>query len=249
VKFSRLVGAAALAVLLVANVVATAPARLLYRIVPGDQLILRGLSGTLWNGSANGVLLRLPQGFVQLGNVQWSLRPLSLLWLSPHLSLHSAWGNQVLDGELALRGRRDLDVHNLQASASSSLLSHFAPVAVDGMFNLQIGKLQLRDGLPYSAQGRLVWQDGSWRSPRGPVALGSYGLDFQQAPGETFTGKVITLSGPLQANGDIQLQQRHYAVDIVLSPEQSLDEQLQQMLSLIAVPQGSGFHLSLTGDF
>lgn len=248
-RLSHLVGATALAVLLVVNVVATAPARLLQRVVPNDQLMLRGLSGTVWNGQASGVLLHLPQGYLQLGAVQWSLRPLSLLLLAPHLSVHSAWGNQVLDGELILRGRRDLDVRNLQASASASLLSHFAPVAVDGMFNLQIEKLQLRDGLPYSAQGRLVWQDGSWRSPHGPVPLGSYGMDFKQKPGEAFDGQVITLSGPLQANGSVQLQQRHYAVDIVLSPEQSLDAQLQQMLSLIAAPEGNGFHLSLTGDF
>jgi general secretion pathway protein N len=249
VKLSRLVGAAALAVLLVVNVVATAPARLLHRVVPGDQLVLRGLSGTVWNGSASGVSLRLPQGYLSLGAVQWSLRPLSLLLLAPHLSLHSAWGNQVLDGELVLRGRRDLDVRNLQGSFSAGLLSHFAPVAVDGMFNLQVGELQLRDGLPYSAQGRLVWQDGSWRSPRGPVPLGSYGMDFKQAPGDTLIGEVITLSGPLEANGSVQLQQRHYAVDIVLSPEQTLDEQLQQMLSLIAVPEGTGFRISLAADF
>lgn len=248
-RVSHLVGAVALAVLLVVNIVATAPARLLQRVVPNDQLILRGLSGTVWNGHASGVLLRLPQGYLQLGEVQWSLRPLSLLLLAPQLSLRSAWGNQIVDGELILRGRRDLDVRNLRASASAGLLSHFAPVAVDGMFNLQIEKLQLRDGLPYSAQGRLVWQDGSWRSPRGPVPLGSYGMDFTQEPGETFAGEVITLSGPLQASGTAQLQQRHYTVDIVLTPEHSLDEQLQQMLSLIAAPEGSGFRLGLAGDF
>jgi hypothetical protein len=71
VRNFRLVGAAALILLFVGALVVTAPARLLYRVVPGDQLLLRGLAGTVWQGSASGVLLRLPQGYLQLGAVQW----------------------------------------------------------------------------------------------------------------------------------------------------------------------------------
>ncbi|MEZ5573978.1 MAG: type II secretion system protein N [Halioglobus sp.] len=247
--FLRLVGAAVLALLLIVNVVATAPARLLSRVVPGDQLVMRGLSGTVWDGSASGVLLRLPQGYLQLGAVQWSLHPMSLLVLAPRLTVHSEWGNQTLEGELVLRGQRDLDVLNMEGNVAASLLSHFAPVAISGMFNLQLEQLQLRDGLPYSTQGRLVWQEGSWRSPRGPVALGSYAMDIAQSPGEMLKGKVITLSGPLEADGELQLQQRHYQLDIALSSEGAMDEQLQQMLSLIAVPEGAGFRMALKGDF
>ncbi len=88
--------------------------------------------------------------------------------------------------------------------------------------------------------GRLVWQDAGWRSPRGQVPLGSYAMDVRQAAGEALQGQVITLSGPLQANGTLQLQARHYAVDILLASEAALDAQLQQMLSLIAVAGGCG---------
>jgi hypothetical protein len=129
----------------------------LYRVVPGDQLLLRGLTGTVWRGSASGVMLRLPQGYLQLGAVQWSLRPLSLLALAPHVSLRSEWGAQTLTGEIILRGQRDLDVLNLDASLAADLLGHFAPVALQGTFNLQVAQLELRNGLPHAAQGRLVW--------------------------------------------------------------------------------------------
>jgi len=195
------------------------------------------------------VLLRLPQGYLQLGTVHWSLQPLSLLLLAPQLTLRSEWGNQTLTGELVLRGQRDLDVFNLEGQLAADLLSRFAPVALDGMFTLQLEKLQLRDGLPYSTAGRLVWQDGGWRSPRGLVPLGSYAMDVQQAPGEALEGQVITLSGPLRANGTVQLQARHYEVDILLSSEGSMDEQLQQMLSLIAVAEDAGYRIGVKGDF
>lgn len=248
-KKSYLVWAAVLALLLFVNLLVSAPARLLQRALPGEQLLMHGLAGTVWHGSASSVLLRLPQGYVQLGAVQWSLRPLSLLLLAPHLTLSSEWGNQTLAGELVLRGQRDLDVFNLEGQVAADLLSRFAPVAIDGLFNLQLQSLQLRDGLPYSAAGRLVWQDSGWRSPRGLVPLGSYAVDVQQAPGAALQGQVITLSGPLQASGTVHLQQRHYAVDILLGGEGAADPQLQQMLSLIAVPEDAGFRIGVKGDF
>jgi general secretion pathway protein N len=249
VKMSRLVWAAVLALLFFVHLVVSAPARLLGLAVPGEQLLMHGLAGTVWHGSASGVLLRLPQGYLHLGEVQWELQPLSLLLLAPHLTVHSDWGNQTLAGELVLRGQRDLDVLNLEAQVAADLLRHFAPVSLDGMFNVQLARLQLRNGLPYSAQGRLVWQDGGWQSPRGLLPLGTYALDFQQAPGDALQAQVITLSGPLQASGTLQLQDRHYQVDVLLGSEDALDEQLQQMLPLIAVPEDAGYRISIDGDF
>jgi general secretion pathway protein N len=248
VRKSGLVGAAVLALLFFVVLIATAPARLLNLVVPGEQVMLRGLSGTVWNGSASGVLIRLPQGYFQLGTVQWSLQPFSLLTLSPHLTLGSQWGRQTLAGELILLGQQDIDVFNLEAQLAASILSRFAPVAVDGFFSLQSELLQVRDGMPFSGEGRLVWQNAGWNSPRGLVPLGTYALDFQQPENETLQGQILTLSGALEASGSLQLQQRHYEVDVLLSSESALDAQVQQMLSLIAKPEDSGFRLKLSGD-
>jgi len=245
----RLIGAAALALLFVATLVLTAPARLLYLAVPGDQLLLRGLSGTVWRGSASGVLLRMPEGYLQLGAARWWLRPVSLLLLAPHLSLHSEWGSQAISADLILRGQRDLDVRNLDARAAATLLEHFAPVALAGEFELQAAHLELRDGLPYSAEGRLLWKGAGWRSPQGAVPLGMFALDFAQAPGEALLGNVVTLSGPLTASGTVKLSGRHYEVDILLGSEQPLDPQLRNMLSLIAVPENDRFRIGMQGDF
>lgn len=247
-KLNLLVGAVVLALLFIVNLLVTAPARLLGMVVPGEQIVLRGLTGTLWDGSASSVMLRLPQGYFQLGAVDWSLHPMSLLTLSPHLSLSSRWGDQTLAGDVILRSPQDLDLLNLEARMEAGLLGRFAPVAVEGVFSLQAQSLQLRDGLPYSGQGRVVWQSASWKSPRGLVPFGSYALNFEQPEGEALKGEVITLAGPLQAKGSVQLAQRHYAVNIALSSEQPLDAQVTQMLSLMAQPQNGGFHLTVEGD-
>jgi general secretion pathway protein N len=248
-KMSRLLWAAVPALLLFVHLVVSAPARLLNLVVPGGQLLMHGVEGTVWNGSASSVQLRLSQGYLHLGAVQWSLQPLSLFILAPRLTLRSDWGNQTFAGDLVFRGQRDLGVLDFEGQVAADLLRHFAPVALDGTFNLQLADLQLRNGLPYSAQGRLVWQGGGWRSPRGLVPLGSYALEFQQPPGEALRGRVITLSGALEASGSVELQDRHYAVDILVGGEESLDPQLQQMLPLIAAPEGEAYRISVEGDF
>jgi general secretion pathway protein N len=249
VNKSRLVWAAALALLFLVSLVMSAPARLLSHIVPAEQLLIGGLAGTVWQGSASSVLVRLPQGYLQLGAVQWSLQPLSLLLLAPHLTASSEWGDQTFSGELVLRGQRDFDVFNAEGQLAAGLLSRFAPVSVVGMFNLQLDRLELRQGLPYSALGRLVWRDSAWQSVRGLVPLGSYALDFEQPPEEALQGQVITLAGPLQASGSLELKDRRYAVDILLGSEDVMDRQLQSMLSLIAVPEDGRYRISLEGDF
>lgn len=247
-KISRFVGAAALALLLFVTLVVSAPARLLHFFVPDEMVVLRGLTGTVWDGAASGVLVHLPQGYFHLGAVHWSLRPLSLLTLAPHLTVRSEWGRQTLDAEVIVHSAQDIDVFNLEAQLAANVLRRFAPVVVEGLFSLQAELLQVRDGMPNGGEGRLVWQNAGWNSPRGLVPLGTYALDFQQPENEALQGQVLTLSGPLQASGTLQLQQRHYEVDVLLHSEVELDAQVQQMLSLIAQPEDAGYRLNLAGD-
>ena len=63
---SRFFWAALLLLLLVGNLVISAPARLLSLVVPAEQVLLYGLSGTVWRGSASSAMLRLPQGYLHL---------------------------------------------------------------------------------------------------------------------------------------------------------------------------------------
>lgn len=231
------------------SLLANAPARLLAMVLPQDQIIMQGFAGTLWQGSATRALIRLPAGFLHLGTVQWSLEPLSLLTLKPRVSLRSDWGSQNIQGDLILKGTRDLVVQDMEARVDADLLRQFAPVALSGFFSTQLQQLELRDGLPYSAAGRVVWENGAWASPRGSVALGSYALEVEQLPGEALIGTVVTLSGPLEAQGGLQLEGRRYELDILASGGEELDGQLKDALSLLAEPGPDGYRIAFDGDF
>lgn len=246
---SRRVAGILLGLVFFVSLLSTAPAHLLSVILPQGQVQLQGYAGTVWQGSASRALVRLGSGYMHLGAVQWSLEPLSLLLLAPRISLDSKWGQQLISAELVLRGDQDMDLHNFTASVAADLLRQYAPVALQGNFNAQFSELQLRAGLPHSAAGRLVWQGAAWQAPGGLQPLGSYAVEIQQAPGEMLSGEVLTLSGPLEATGVMQLQGREYQVDILLNSAVAMDAQLQQALSLVAAPESGAYRVKLNGQF
>lgn len=246
---SRLSQAVILVTLLLVCLLASAPARLLSLLVPAPQVVMQGFSGTLWRGKAGRALVQIGPGYLHLGTVQWRLSPLSLLLLSPRLTLTSQWGKQTLQGDVVLRGREDIDLEGLEINIAADLLRQFAPISVSGILSAQLAEFQVRDGRPFAGNGRLVWRDGGWQSPQGLLQLGTYAVDFQQVPGGVLTGEVLTLSGPIQADGTLQLYDEGYAVDVMVGSETALNPQVEQALSLIARPVSGDFHIKLDGDF
>lgn len=228
---------------------ALAPARLLAWVVPPGQLVVAGLSGSVWHGRAARVEVVTPAGSLALGRVDWQLSPWSLLGLAPRLQVQSHWGTQRLSGELHLVGADTLRINNLSASLDAGLLRHLAPLALAGNLSLQAAALELHDGLPRAlSEGRLVWQQARWASPRGPIPLGSYVLEAEQAAGAPLRGEVITLQGPVQAAGELQWDGASYSIALRIDSEGAWDPLVQESLALIASPDGDGYRLHLNGE-
>ena len=246
---SRTIRASALALLLLVCLLATAPARLLGLLLPSEMVIMQGFSGTLWRGKASRCMVQTPAGLLHLGVVKWRLSPWSVILFSPHLSLDSHWGSQTLITDLVLHGGQDVDLTALEATIPADLLRQFVPVELAGVLQLQAEILALRGGVPVEGKGRLVWLNGGWDSPSGPVPLGSYALDFAQAPDAALVGQVLTLAGEVTAQGSVELENRSYGIDITVQSEGGLDMRLQQALSLVARPVEKGFRINLNGDF
>ncbi len=241
-----LAGVLATVVLLLLLVI-SAPAHLLQRLLESSPVAAEGMQGTVWQGRASRVLVATDVGLLHLGEVSWTLRPWSLLTLAPRLEVSSRWGGQRLEAEVRLRGRNDFELDNLDASFDAALLRHLAPVALQGTVSLQAQQLRLRDGLPVQAQGRVLWQRAAWDSPRGTLPLGSYVVEFVQPRGGDLSGEVLTLAGPVQATGELQLARSSYSIAVLIAHEGSWDPQLQEALSLLARPVAEGYDLRLEG--
>ncbi|QIB66419.1 type II secretion system protein N [Kineobactrum salinum] len=234
--------------LLLGCLAVTAPAHLVAWLAPPGQLSAQGFSGSLWQGEASRVVLATEAGPLHLGEVGWRLNPWSLLTLAPRLAIDSRWGEQQLQTGLVLYGADHIGLRDLHLTLDASLLRHLVPVALSGRLTLDATLLQLRRGLPVEAEGRLVWQQAGWESPRGPLALGSYALDARQSASGPLTAELLTLAGPVQAQGQLQLRDSHYSIALQIESETAWDPALQEALALLARPVGATYQLQLEGQ-
>jgi hypothetical protein len=228
--------------------IASAPAHLLGALISAERVVLSGYAGTLWRGSAARVLVATPGGWFHLGRVNWSLKPWSLLLFAPRLDIDASWGRQHIAGEIALAGGDAVTLREFEASLDASLVQELAPLALDGLLTANFALLEVDAGLVTQAQGRLVWERASWLSPRGPVPLGSYAMELGVPQGRAVQGMIVTVSGPVTAEGRIQLDGRSYGVELAIGSEGAMDPQLQQALSLVARPVATGYQLNLEGE-
>ena len=129
---SRALGGLALVLVLLVCLVASAPARLLGLVLPSEQILLQGFSGTLWRGSASRCQRRLGPGYLHLGAVQWRLHAASLLLFAPMVEVSSRWGGQTLGAELVLRGQQDIDLYRLDENFPADLVPQFVPLSQAG---------------------------------------------------------------------------------------------------------------------
>lgn len=246
---SRLTLGLGLALLFALSLLASAPARLLALVLPAERVVMQGFEGTFWRGTASRCLVRAGPGYLHLGRVAWRLEPLSLLMLAPRLRLESQWGRQRVAGDVVLHGERDFDLFQFEATVAADLVRQFAPLSLGGTLNGSFEHIAVREGLPLTAQGRLVWQNGAWEAPQGMLPLGTYALDVRtQQPG-LISAEVLTLSGEVRAEGLAELAGRAYLVDIVLAGDGALDEQIARALSLVATPEGGRYRMRLEGEF
>mgnify|MGYP001822158900 FL=1 len=228
--------------------VANAPARLLLAVLPEQQLVLQGISGTLWQGRASRSLVAVEGGWLQLGATEWTLKPFSLLLLAPRLQLESHWGRQTLVADLTLRSADTIEMNNVDLRVDAGLLRQYLPLGLVGDVAAQFETLEIVDGMPVTASGRIVWQEGGWISPQGRRSLGSYAVDLNSPEPGLIAGEVITLAGDLTAQGNVSLEQAQYRIDVTLEGSGLQDPQLSQALQLVAAPVAGGFRVQLEGQ-
>jgi len=236
-------GVVLLAVFLVAGI----PARVVAPLLP-ETLVLGGLGGTVWNGHAARASLSMEAGSFVLGRVEWSVDPLSLLLLSPEVSLRSRWGSQRIDARLQRTVTGGLVVRDVSALLNVGFAQHLLPLYVGGVLEIDLGLLGVTDTGIDRTEGRLLWRDAVWTAHAGDVVLGNYVLELatRQAGIE---GRVTTLSGPLAVEGNVRLDGRQYALDLDLSGPATDHRGLRQSLELLAAPRAGGLDMVLNGEF
>ena len=222
----------------VAIMVATFPARVAYDWFAPPDLELRGIAGSVWNGSAaEGVA-----GGAYVRDITWRFLPSSLL----DGELGFATTSSPLSGTIETNVRVDTGgALTLSALAGQVPLDMVHPAfqqaGLSGDIELDFDTLTIENGLPVAAIGSVTVSN--FYAPdlvRAPV--GDFRADFETVDG-TIAATVTSLSGMLDVDGTVSINpDRSYSFDGLVSATAQAPQALRNQLNFLGSPDDAGRH-------
>ena len=163
---------------------------------------LYGVHGTLWDGRA----ALVKAGNLQLGNLHWVLRPLSLLWGRAEVALQFRYaespGSMVLGRSLTGAWHAD-DVNLELPAAQLTPLLRLPGAELGGHVAVQLSALTVEGGRVTAATGSVAWEKAALRKPVA-VNLGAFAIDLKTTE-DGVDGTLLDRGGAVQAQGLLKL--------------------------------------------
>ncbi len=219
-------------------IVATLPATLITDRLP-TAIAMQGVQGSLWNGRA----AQAQVNGMDLGQLQWKLHPLALFTgrIAADIDLRGA--SDAISATVAAGSEGQIDVANLRGNLPLSLFPRSAlPGGWSGQLNVDLAKLRLLNGWPMDAVGTL--QVSNLTGPtQQPKKLGDFRVVFPAAADSSaaLTGKLESLSGPLDAAGTLKFNRdRSYVIDGQVAARPNAPPEVINALQYLGAPEANG---------
>ena len=203
-----------------------------------EPVKLGGVSGSIWNGSAQSVVA--PEPALPINNVNWKMQPATLLSGSAGARVNF----EVLGGKgeglvtRSLAGNVSVSNGKLQIPASE--LEQFLPLPVAqfaGVVLADIEELELENNLLKRTQGKLIWSSAEVINT---VKLGQVVIDIVPE-GDIHVATLSNKDGQLELSGGVQLDQAgNFRADIVIKPTAQTPGQVNGMLNLVSQAASDG---------
>ncbi|WP_039916862.1 type II secretion system protein N [Cellvibrio mixtus] len=169
----------------------------------GTGLAMSGVTGSIWNGKASLASVQLSGQEQSLGQLSWKLSPFSLLTRCAMVTTKLPM--QQFDGEVCAGSNGDVQVHDADLSAPSSLLQAKIPVPIQGQLSAHIDELQLRGNVLLKLKGNLTWNSARVNTGANWLDIGSYAAELSDNGKNGISAKFFHLSGPVETNLQIEL--------------------------------------------
>lgn len=186
----------------IVGLVALFPARVGYQWFAPPQLVMSGISGTVWNGQAREATV---DGFY-LRDLDWRMRPLQLFTAKLGFSLESRFISGFVEGDFAI-GIGSVRASDLRATLPLEVLqSALMLPGVRGSVTADISEVQMRDGIPIVADGSLEVAGLTipfvQRDPIGGFKADLFTTETGVSASIEDTAAVIDLAGSVQLAND-----------------------------------------------
>ena len=231
---------------LLAGLVLKAPAAwLIAQAMPENAPVrLLGVSGEVRGGRIQTIELAQLRPPKQLGPARWQLKPLSLLWLHPSLTLDIS-APVLARGQLRLSPLGSAHFNDWRATGDLTELAALAGYSflpIKGQIGLAIEHLDIAGPLPESVAGTADLLGLQWQLGRQTLDLGDVHADLATVEAE----QVATLSaprGPLDLEGTARIDaEGRYDVNLRVKPKADAPPQLVNLLRGLGRPDAQAWY-------
>ena len=209
-------------------------------------LHLQQVHGLVWNGEANEVTAVDGR---RLGRLHWHLSRRALLG-DARLQLTFDGPQLGFSGAVRRLPESRMAVDDLHLHADLAVLDAYPPSLWGrplGELRLTARHLVLQGGWPLRLRAHGLWQHAALRTADGDVAFGDIQLEAQAQGGLIQVQWHDAGTGPLQANGELQLSPLGWRLDTTLRPRQT-DPALQHWLARLGpVADDGSVHIRQSG--
>ena len=158
--------------------VATAPARFVYQLLPESEVKAYGLSDSIWSGYAS----RIEVDQQTLHNVNWDLNPLLLVMAKLGGGVTISDTELTADGSWQVGFDNTLTLSDMNIKIPATKIQHIVPVpgvALNGDIRIDIEHLQFNQETgPSKVNATVYWLRGAASLAGNSVKLGNFTLDI-----------------------------------------------------------------------
>lgn len=172
-----------------------------YLLTRGTGLALSGVTGTLWSGRASLASVKQQDKEYSLGQLSWSLRPLSLFTLKPCVLLTTKLDKQTFEGDVCAGLGGALALKRADISLPVALVQQYIPIPMKGQLSVHIDSLDLRGNVLLDLNGKLSWTQAQVNNGANWMDIGSFGADLTDDGRNGIKVNLFELDGPV----DIEL--------------------------------------------
>lgn len=220
----------------VIGLIITFPARVAYQWFAPGELILSGINGSVWRGTAQ-------QGSasgIYLADLKWKFRPLALLAGKLEFASSSKLASGFFDANVAVGVGGSLTLSDVAGALTLDTLAAVLPLTgIEGDVSVQFEELVVENGLPVVATGTLNIANLVSRL-LSPTRLGDFRAEFQTQD-DGILGSVEAISGVLDLGGTIRLgRDRNYAFVGKVAAKPAAPVNIAQQIQLLGSPDAQG---------
>lgn len=212
------------------GLIAHIPAARLAPYLADQGVVLESPRGTVWEGSAR----RLRVQGLEVPTPSWDLFAPALLIGRVSARVATGWGDARLRAGLG----GDVSLHDVDLVIPLAQIPTASALQLGGNIRVDLAGLEIAEGLPRRAQGRVAWRNAALGSQG--MQLGGFELELETVE-DKISGRVNDDGGPVEAGGTVDLENDgRYRLDLRLAARAGADQAIENGLRLLGTPDPVG---------